>query len=317
MGAHLIDSKGTQGAVFSVWAPNAHQVSVAGSFNHWNPDSHQLQPRGSSGIWEGFIPGVTKGALYKFHVNSTQLGFQVDKADPIAILDEMPPRTASVVWDLDYTWNDAAFLEKRGAANSVHAPISIYEIHLGSWMRVPEENNRPLDLPRARASPSRLRQQTRFYARRVPPHHGASFLRLLGISDDRLLRAHRRYGTPQDFMFLVDYLHQHGIGVILDWVPSHFPSDDHGLAFFDGTHLFEHSDSRQGFHPDWKTFIFNYGRSEVRSFLLSQRHVLARQVSRRRTARGRRRVHALSRLLAQSGRMDSQSFRRPRKPRRH
>ncbi|MGH9646400.1 MAG: 1,4-alpha-glucan branching enzyme, partial [Bryobacteraceae bacterium] len=144
LGAHLHDAAGVQGTVFSVWAPNAHHVSVIGSFNDWNPDSHPLRARGSSGIWEGFIPGVTKGALYKFHIVSTQLGYESERADPIAILDEKPPLTASVVWDLNYTWNDAAYLEKRGGLNSTHAPISIYEVHLGSWMRIPEEGNRSL-----------------------------------------------------------------------------------------------------------------------------------------------------------------------------
>ena len=144
MGAHPAEANGVQGTIFSVWAPNAHHVSVIGSFNGWNPGSHMLRPLGSSGIWEGFIPGVGKGALYKFHVASTQLGYESDRADPVAILDEKPPLTASVVWDLHYDWNDAAFLEHRGGANSVHAPISIYEMHLGSWMRVAEEQNRPL-----------------------------------------------------------------------------------------------------------------------------------------------------------------------------
>jgi 1,4-alpha-glucan branching enzyme len=257
------------GAIFALWAPNARRVTVIGSFNNWNPTSHQLQPRGSSGIWEGFIPGVTKGALYKFHIDSTQHGYKAEKADPVAILDEKPPRTASVVWDLDYTWNDAAYFHNRAAANTTHAPISIYEVHLGSWMRVPEEHNRPLTYretaPRLADHVNRLG----FTHVELLPIMEHPFYGSWGYQTTGYFAPTARYGTPQDFMYFVDYLHQHNIGVILDWVPSHFPSDAHGLAFFDGTHLFEHSDSRQGFHPDWKTHIFNYGRSEVRSFLMS------------------------------------------------
>ena len=269
LGAHQIESAGTQGTVFGVWAPNAHSVSVIGSFNGWNPASHQLRPRGSSGIWEGFIPSATRGALYKFHIVSTQLGYESDRADPIAILDEKPPLTASVVWDLNYTWNDAAFLEKRGAENSTHAPISIYEVHLGSWMRVPEEGNRSLTYREIAPRLADHVNKLGFTHVELLPIMEHPFYGSWGYQTTGYFAPTSRYGTPQDFMYLVDYLHQHNISVILDWVPSHFPSDGHGLAFFDGTHLFEHSDTRQGFHPDWKTFIFNYGRSEVRSFLLS------------------------------------------------
>jgi 1,4-alpha-glucan branching enzyme len=269
MGAHLVESKGTQGTVFGVWAPNARNVSVIGSFNGWNPQAHQLQPRGSSGIWEGFIPGVGKGTLYKFYIVSTQHGHRAEKADPVALFAEKPPRTASVVWDLDYTWNDADWLKKRGAANSLHAPMSIYEMHLGSWMRVPEEHNRPLTY---REMAPRLAEHVNklgFTHVELLPIMEHPFYGSWGYQTTGYFAPTSRFGTPQDFMYLVDVLHQHNIGVILDWVPSHFPSDGHGLAFFDGTHLFEHSDSRQGFHPDWKTHIFNYGRSEVRSFLMS------------------------------------------------
>jgi 1,4-alpha-glucan branching enzyme len=269
MGAHLTEANGVKGAVFSVWAPNARKVSVVGDFNSWNPSSHQLQPRSSSGIWEGFIPGITQGALYKFHISSTQNGYHVDKADPVALFAEKPPRTASVVWDLKYNWSDDKFLEKRAAANSIHAPISIYEVHLGSWMRVPEEDNRPLTYreiaPRLADHVTKLG----FTHVELLPIMEHPFYGSWGYQTTGYFAPTSRYGTPQDFMYLVDYLHQHNIAVILDWVPSHFPSDAHGLAYFDGTHLFEHSDARQGFHPDWKTFIFNYGRMEVRSFLLS------------------------------------------------
>ncbi len=269
MGAHLVESKGTKGTVFGVWAPNARRVSVIGSFNGWNSQSHPLQARGSSGIWEGFIPGVDKGTLYKFHIDSTQHGHTIEKADPVGLFTEKPPRTASVVWDLDYTWNDSAFLEKRGAVNSLHAPMSIYEVHLGSWMRVPEEHNRSLTYREIAPRLADYVNKLGFTHVELLPIMEHPFYGSWGYQTTGYFCPTSRYGTPQDFMYLVDYMHQHNIAVILDWVPSHFPSDGHGLAFFDGTHLFEHSDSRQGFHPDWKTMIFNYGRTEVRSFLMS------------------------------------------------
>jgi len=269
MGAHLVSREGKAGAVFSVWAPNARQLSVIGGFNDWQLRSNPLEPRGNSGIWEGFIPGVTKGALYKFHIESRGHGYSVDKADPLGLWHEKPPRTASVVWDLDYQWGDQDWMAKRVERNSLRAPQAIYEVHLGSWMRVPEEHNRPLTY---RETAPRLAE----YVGRMGFTH-VEFLPVMehpfygswGYQTTGYFAPTSRYGTPQDFMYLVDYLHQHGIGVILDWVPSHFPSDAHGLAYFDGTHLYEHADSRQGFHPDWKTHIFNYGRTEVRSFLMS------------------------------------------------
>jgi 1,4-alpha-glucan branching enzyme len=269
MGAHVVESKGTQGTVFSVWAPNARNVSVIGSFNSWNPQSHQLQPRGSSGIWEGFIPGVAKGTLYKFYIVSNHHGHRAEKADPVGLYAEKPPRTASVVWDLDYTWNDADWLQKRAAANSLHAPMSIYEMHLGSWMRVPEEHNRPLTYREVAPRLAEHINKLGFTHVELLPIMEHPFYGSWGYQTTGYFAPTARYGTPQDFMYLIDVLHQHNIAVILDWVPSHFPSDGHGLAYFDGTHLFEHSDSRQGFHPDWKTHIFNYGRSEIRSFLMS------------------------------------------------
>ena len=269
LGAHLVESNGITGTVFGVWAPNARQVSVIGNFNGWNPQSHQLQPRASSGIWEGFIPGVGKGALYKFRIDSNQHGHRAEKADPVGLFAEKPPRTASVIWDLDYTWNDSAFLEKRAAANSLHAPMSIYEVHLGSWMRVPEEHNRSLTYREIAPRLADHVNQLGFTHVELLPIMEHPFYGSWGYQTTGYFAPTSRYGTPQDFMYLIDYLHQHNLAVILDWVPSHFPSDGHGLAYFDGTHLFEHSDSRQGFHPDWKTHIFNYGRSEVRSFLMS------------------------------------------------
>jgi 1,4-alpha-glucan branching enzyme len=269
LGAHLTSVGDQSGASFSVWAPNARDVSVIGSFNGWNPLSHPLRVRESSGIWEGFIPGVTKGTVYKFHIVSRNNGFVVDKADPFGFWHETPPRTASVVWDLDYQWADHHWMQNREGRNSLHAPISIYEVHVGSWMRVPEENNRSLTYREMAPRLADYAQRMLFTHVELLPVMEHPFYGSWGYQTTGYFAPTARYGTPQDFMYLVDCLHQRGIAVILDWVPSHFPADEHGLAYFDGTHLFEHSDSRQGFHPDWKTLIFNYGRDEVRSFLLS------------------------------------------------
>ncbi|MGA2390594.1 MAG: 1,4-alpha-glucan branching protein GlgB [Candidatus Sulfotelmatobacter sp.] len=269
MGAHLVTRDGKAGTMFSVWAPNARLASVIGDFNSWSARANLLERRGDSGIWEGFLPGVGKGKLYKFHIESQSRGYHIDKADPIGIFHEIPPRTASVVWDLDYQWNDRAWMESRASRNSLRAPQSIYEVHLGSWMRVPEENNRPLTY--RETAPKLAEYLTRMGFTHVEflPVMEHPFYGSWGYQTTGYFAPTSRYGTPQDFMYLVDYLHQHGIAVILDWVPSHFPSDAHGLAYFDGTHLYEHADERQGFHPDWKTHIFNYGRTEVRSFLMS------------------------------------------------
>jgi 1,4-alpha-glucan branching enzyme len=269
VGAHLVTRDGQAGAIFSVWAPNANLVSVIGNFNSWGARSNLLHPKGDSGIWEGFVPGVTKGALYKFHIESRRHGYQIDKADPMGLWHEKPPRTASVVWDLDYQWGDQQWMEKRAAHNSLRAPISVYEVHLGSWMRVPEEHNRPLTYRETAPRLAEYMGRMGFTHVEFLPIMEHPFYGSWGYQTTGYFAPTSRYGTPQDFMYLVDYLHQHGIAVILDWVPSHFPSDAHGLAYFDGTHLYEHADSRQGFHPDWKTHIFNYGRTEVRSFLMS------------------------------------------------
>ncbi len=269
MGTHLITHEGQAGVMFSVWAPNARLVSVIGSFNNWAERNNQLERRGDSGIWEGFIPGVTKGALYKFHIESNRQSYHVDKADPIGLLHETPPRTASVVWDLDYQWHDHDWMTQRADRNSLRAPQSIYEVHLGSWMRVPEDHNRSLSYRELAPKLAEYVTRLGFTHVELLPVMEHPFYGSWGYQTTGYFAPTSRYGTPQDFMYLVDYLHQHGIAVILDWVPSHFPSDAHGLAYFDGTHLYEHADSRQGFHPDWKTYIFNYGRTEVRSFLMS------------------------------------------------
>ena len=269
LGAHPATFKGERGTVFSVWAPNARKVSIVGSFNDWNQNAHVVEPKGSSGIWEGFIPEVAKGSLYKFHILSHQHDYVTEKADPFGVYHEQPPRTASVVWDLEYRWSDAEWMKSRGGQQSLHSPISIYEVHLGSWMRVPEDGNRSLSYREIAQKLADYVERMHFTHVELLPIMEHPFYASWGYQTTGYFAPTARYGTPQDFMFFIDYLHQRGIGVILDWVPSHFPSDAHGLAYFDGTHLFEHADWRSGFHPDWNTYIYNYGRNEVRSFLLS------------------------------------------------
>ena len=223
---------GKAGTYFGVWAPNASSVSVVGDFNGWNTQSHPLRARASSGIWEGFVAGVGKGALYKYHIVSHNQGHVGEKADPFGILHEKPPRTASVVWDLEYQWADKQWMETRAKRDSLQAPISVYEVHLGSWMRVPEEGDRPLTYRETAPRLAEYVKRMNFTHVELLPIMEHPFLRFMGLSDHGILCSHRRYGTPQDFMYLVDYLHQHGIGVILDWVPSHFPTDEHGLGLF-------------------------------------------------------------------------------------
>ena len=267
LGAHI--SKDPEGTSFAVWAPNADWVSVIGDFNGWNRDSNKLVPREQSGIWEGFIPGVGHGALYKYHVHSRVTRTGADKADPFAVFAEQPPRQASVVWDLSYGWGDTEWLSSRQRANSRQAPWSVYEVHLGSWMRVPEEDNRWLTYRELAPHLADYAHRLGFTHVEFMPVTEHPFYGSWGYQVTGYFAPTSRYGTPQDFMFLVDHLHQHGIGVILDWVPSHFPSDEFGLQYFDGTHLYEHADPRLGVHPDWGSSIFNYGRNEVRGFLLS------------------------------------------------
>jgi 1,4-alpha-glucan branching enzyme len=269
LGAHALEANGVSGTYFAVWAPNASQVSVMGEFNHWDKASHTLRSRGQSGIWEGFIPGVGQGTVYKYHIISRYQGYQVDKSDPLAFHGEVPPRTASIVWDLSYSWEDQQWMATRHARNALSAPMAVYEMHLGSWMRVPEEGNRYLTY--RELAPRLAEHVTRLGFTHVEllPVMEHPFYGSWGYQTTGYYAPTSRYGTPQDLMYLIDYLHQHDIGVILDWVPSHFPTDEHGLGFFDGTHLYEHADMRQGVHPDWNSFIFNYGRNEVQSFLLS------------------------------------------------
>ncbi|HHP7233556.1 MAG TPA: 1,4-alpha-glucan branching protein GlgB [Desulfobacterales bacterium] len=269
LGAHPVTHKEKHGIYFAVWAPNAEKMTVIGDFNGWNKDSHRLQPRGSSGIWEGFVPGMESGTLYKYHLRSRQGDYRVDKTDPFAVYNELSPQTASVAWDLSYDWNDGRWMEGREKNRWLNAPVAIYEMHLGSWMQVSEEGNRHLTYRELAPRLVAYLQKMGFTHVEFLPVMEHPFYASWGYQCLGYFAPTSRYGTPQDFMYLIDQLHQAGFGVILDWVPSHFPSDEHGLGYFDGTHLFEHADPRKGFHPDWNSYIFNYGRNEVQSFLIS------------------------------------------------
>jgi 1,4-alpha-glucan branching enzyme len=264
LGAHAVPG----GTHFAVWAPNASAVSVIGEFNGWQPGSHPLAPRmDSSGIWEGAVAGTAAGTLYKYHL--THRGGTAEKADPYAFCTEEPPRTASRVWDLSYAWQDGPWRQGRARANALSAPWSIYEVHLGSWRRVPEAGNRSLSYRELAPLLADYVTGLGFTHVELLPVMEHPFYGSWGYQVTGYFAPSARFGTPQDLMFLIDYLHGRNIGVILDWVPSHFPADAHGLATFDGTHLYEHADPRQGFHPEWNSSIFNYGRAEVRNFLAS------------------------------------------------
>ncbi len=269
LGAHVVTEGDATGVRFAVWAPNAEHVWVIGDFNGWH-ESTPLSPAGSSGIWTAFVAGLGQGAIYKYRIHSRRDGYRVDKADPFGFMQETPPRTGSVVWSLDpFEWRDGDWMKGRGGKQTLRSPISIYEVHLGSWARVPEEGNRSLSYreiaPRLADHVARLG----FTHVEIMPVFEHPFYGSWGYQVTGYFAPTSRHGTPADFMYLVDHLHQRGIGVILDWVPAHFPTDQHGLGYFDGTHLFEHADPRTGIHPDWKSAIFNYGRLEVKSFLLS------------------------------------------------
>jgi len=269
LGAYIRTVGGIAGTYFAVWAPNAREVYVIGDFNGWDRASHPLQMRGKSGIWEGFVAGVAAGTLYKYYISSRYHNYSVEKADPFATFYETPPKTASVVCDLDYQWGDHVWMQNRRERNALDEPISIYEMHMGSWRRVSEEGNRYLTYREMAAQLVEYIQRMGFTHVEFLPLMEHPFYGSWGYQTTGYFAPTSRYGTPQDFMYLIDYLHQHNIGVILDWVPSHFPNDEHALAFFDGTHLYEHKDPRQGIHPDWNSYIFNYDRNEIKSFLTS------------------------------------------------
>lgn len=268
LGAHLIEVNGVKGVYFAVWAPTAQTVSVVGDFNYWTQGEHVLNVRwDSSGIWEGFIPEITKGALYKYKIQSNIDGIVTEKADPFALYCEKPPHTASVVWDLEYKWKDENWMQNRKQNNALDKPYSVYEVHLGSWKRA--ENNRFLTYLELADDLVKYVKETGFTHVEFMPIMEYPYDPSWGYQLTGYFAPTSRFGKPQDFMVLVDKLHQEGIGVILDWVPSHFPDDAHGLGFFDGSHLYEHPDRRKGYHPDWKSLVFNYGRNEVRAFLIS------------------------------------------------
>ncbi len=269
LGAHLCQAGGVAGTNFAVWAPNAEYVSVVGGFNGWDRAATPLAQRGRSGTWETFVPGVTKGALYKYHIESRYNRYQVDKADPYGNATEMPPGTASMVWDLTYPWGDSEWMATRGERHALDRPIAIYEVHLGSWRRVAEEGHRSLSYNELALALVKYIKEMGFTHVEFLPVMEHPFYGSWGYQTTSYFAPSRRYGKPEDLMWLIDCLHRNGIGVILDWVPSHFPMDEHGLGYFDGTHLYEHSDPRQGVHRDWNTFVFNYGRNEVCSFLVS------------------------------------------------
>jgi 1,4-alpha-glucan branching enzyme len=265
LGSHPAD----HGTRFATWAPNAEAISVIGDFNGWTPGDAPLTRLGETGVWVGFVPNVTRGALYKYHLRSKLRGYQVAKADPFALRHEVPPNTASVVWELDYEWNDAAWMARRAGVSGPSAPMAIYEVHLGSWMRVPEDGNRSLTYTEIAPKLVEHVQRLGFTHVELMPLTEHPFFGSWGYETTGYFAATSRYGTPEELMSLIDQLHQAGIAVLLDWVPAHFPTDEHGLQYFDGTPLFEHPDRRLGFHPEWDTSIFDFGRPEVRSFLLS------------------------------------------------
>jgi len=269
LGAHLVERNGQPGVQFAVWAPNARLVSVIGDFNQWNVSSDPMEAS-SAGVWETFIPHLRPGDVYKYHLESKYGNYWVDKADPYGFAAEIRPQTASRVWDLDsYAWQDGTWMTERARKNSLDFPISIYEVHLGSWRRVPEEGNRWLTYREMAPLLADYVHDAGFTHVEFLPVMEHPFDGSWGYETTGYFAPTSRFGTPTDFMYLVDYLHQHGIGVILDWATAHFPKDEAGLGFFDGSHLYEHADPRQGEQRDWNTFVFNYGRNEVRSFLIS------------------------------------------------
>ncbi len=269
LGAHLTSFGNKKGVYFAVWAPNAKSVSVIGNFNGWNDTQTRMHPRwDESGIWEIFVPGLQKGEVYKYAIHSNT-GEYLEKADPFAAFAEVAPKTASVVWNAEYKWKDKKWLDNRKLMADMPKPYSVYEVHIGSWRRKIEDGNRSLSyLELAEELVSYLKEMNYTHVEFLPvmehPFFGSWGYQITGY-----FAPTSRFGTPEEFMTLVDTLHQNNIGVILDWVPSHYPGDEHGIYKFDGTYLYEHADPRKGFHPDWKSYIFNYGRNEVRSFLIS------------------------------------------------
>jgi len=268
LGAHPVRINNKHYVYFAVWAPNARQISVIGDFNDWQATRHALTPKAESGIWEGFIHNAQISDCYKYHIES-QTGERLEKADPFGYYFEVPPQTASRVWQSKYQWHDQDWLQSRQYKQHQNAPMAIYELHLGSWMRVPEDDQRPPTYRELAPKLARYLNDLGYTHVEMMPVMEHPFYGSWGYQTLGYFAPTARYGNPDDFKYLVDYLHHYQIGVIVDWVPSHFPNDSHGLYQFDGTHLFEHADPKQGYHPDWHSAIFNYGRNEVRSFLIS------------------------------------------------
>ncbi|MHB8352680.1 MAG: 1,4-alpha-glucan branching enzyme, partial [Thermoplasmata archaeon] len=266
LGAHPAGPHPSNGTRFAVWAPNAEAVSVIGECNDWTPGADVLHPREQSGIFEGVVPSARPGELFKFHIRSRFGGYEVDKADPFAFRTELPPGTASYVWDPQHHWRDAEWMAGRGRRSDRDAPLAIYEVHLGSWRRVPEENRSLSYREIARPLVEHVTNLGFTHVEFLPLAEHA-FYGSWGYEPTAFFAPTARYGEPEGLMELIDTLHHAGIGVILDWVPSHFPADGHSLSYFDGTHLYEHDDPRKGWHPDWHTMLFNYDRNEVRAFL--------------------------------------------------
>ncbi|MFZ4543921.1 MAG: 1,4-alpha-glucan branching protein GlgB [Saprospiraceae bacterium] len=269
LGSHLMESEDKKGVYFAVWAPNARYVSVVGDFNKWEEHGHPLVPRwDGSGIWEGFLTEIRKGDNYKYCIISYNHQ-KCLKGDPYARRWETPPGTASIVWDTWYEWKDEQWLTERKTRNNIQQPMSVYEVHLGSWKKKKEEGNRSLSYIELADELVEYVKNLNFTHVEFMPVMEHPYVPSWGYQITGYYAPSGRYGTPQEYMYLVDKLHQANIGVILDWVPSHFPTDEHGLSYFDGTHLYEHADPRKGYHPDWKSLIFNLGRGEVKSFLIS------------------------------------------------
>lgn len=268
LGSFPITREETEGTHFAVWAPNAVTVQVIGDFNYWNGEGYELYPRwDGTGIWEGFVPNIGQGTVYKYRIHSNNNGQVLEKGDPFAIHWEVPPKTASIVWGIDYKWKDSKWLKKRKTSNQLNQPFSVYEVHIGSWKR--KENGESLAYKELAKDLVKYTKDMGYTHIELLPVTEHPFFGSWGYQCTGYFAPSSRYGTPEDFMAMIDAFHKAEIGVIIDWVPSHFPSDAHGLYQFDGTHLYEHSDPRQGYHPDWSSYIFNLGRNEVRSFLIS------------------------------------------------
>ena len=270
LGSHVMTAPdGRTGAYFALWAPNADYVSVIGDFNYWDRGAHPMAPRwDGSGIWEVFVPGLNKDEVYKYHIAASN-GYCGEKADPYAKKTELPPATASVVSECDFIWTDEVWMRKRRQHNSLSSPMSVYEMHIGSWKKVPEDGGRSLSYRELAPVLAEYLNDMGYTHVEFMPVMEHPFYASWGYQVTSYFAPTARYGDPEDLKYLINYLHEHDIGVILDWVPSHYPGDGHGLHCFDGTNLYEHSDHRKGFHPDWKSHIFNYGRHEVKAFLIS------------------------------------------------